>query len=671
MKLTLSILSAIFTTAAIAQSPSGAVLIYNPGSSVKLEQIIGDCDWQYLDWSSGKGSCHPTASQTATRFHVLGNGGGYTFEDNGKFVYVSGDTLSTDENIYKFRAGDAIGYSTTADGESPLLLNYYTDGAGLPLLVCQKCSGIATAGDDIPNSGISLPDGVYLVFSTGTDQSLRDPHGNDYSVLVTFDEKATDSTAAFAAGRTISRLTNGGGGHFIFTSLHTMGSDVYMFGVGDYRNSDIFLSKTPIASFRTGAGTQYFAGIVNGQPTWTNSESAAVPVVQDNPLNGPAWPKDSPTVGKMSVAYSSDLNLWLMTYDGGRQTNPTTGIYFTYATQPWGPWSAPQFIYNDKRDGGRGVYIHDPSITPDPPGDGLNGPVGQSADPYMRTGEAAGPLMIERFTRVSGNTLKIYWVMSTWNPYTVIKMRSTFSISRGEPVISQVANAEGESSTIAPNTWVEIKGANLAPASDSRIWQGSDFSSGQMPTKLDGVSATVNGKSSYVYYISPAQVNILTPPDAMTGAVQVVLTNNGVPSASFAAQAQALSPSFFVFNDARHVAATHANGTLLGPTSLSAPGYTFTPAQPGETISLYANGFGPTSVAVTSGSTTQSGTLAPLPVVKIGGVNAAVQFAGLISPGLFQLNVVVPSNTPDGDQSITATYGGATTQAGALVPVQH
>ena len=57
---------------------------------------------------------------------------------------------------------------------------------------------------------------------------------------------------------------------------------------------------------------------------------------------------------------------------------------------------------------------------------------------------------------------------------------------------------------------------NLAPAGDSRIWQDSDFVNSQMPVQLDGVSATVNGKPAYVYYISPTQLNILTPPDAIS-----------------------------------------------------------------------------------------------------------------------------------------------------------
>jgi uncharacterized protein (TIGR03437 family) len=63
--------------------------------------------------------------------------------------------------------------------------------------------------------------------------------------------------------------------------------------------------------------------------------------------------------------------------------------------------------------------------------------------------------------------------------------------------------------------------------------------------------------------------------------------------------------------------------------------------------------------------------LSPLPVIKIGGITATVQFAGLSAVGEFQFNVVVPASTPNGDQSITATYGGLTTQAGTLITIQH
>ena len=261
--------------------------------------------------------------------------------------------------------------------------------------------------------------------------------------------------------------------------------------------------------------------------------------------------------------------------------------------------------------------------------------------------------------------IEVFHANATAFPDDILKAHGELA----PPVLSTVANAEGESPTIAPNTWVELKGGGLSLTGDTRVWQGSDFINNQMPTQLDKVSATVNGKNAFVYYISPSQINILTPPDAMSGSVQVVVSNNGVQSASFTAPAQSISPSFFVFNGGPYLAATHVGGTLIGPTTLF-PGST-TPAKPGETIVLYANGFGPTNQPVISGSASQGGTLTPLPVVKINGVQATVQYAGLVLPGEFQFNVVVPQNTPDGDHSIVATYNGQSTQSGTLITVQH
>src|SRR5580704_2679547 len=237
------------------------------------------------------------------------------------------------------------------------------------------------------------------------------------------------------------------------------------------------------------------------------------------------------------------------------------------------------------------------------------------------------------------------------------------------PTITFVANAEGGVATIAPNTWVAISGTNLGPAGDIRTWGNSDFVDNQLPTSLDGLSVTVNGVPAYVYYISPTQVNILTPPSPISGSVPVQVSDNGVISAKFMVQAQGESPSFFVFGGGPYIAAIHANGSYLGPTSLY-PGLT-TPAQPGETIVLYANVFGSTSIPVVSGSETQSGTLSPTPGITIGGVAAKVTFAGLVYPGEFQFNVVVPSSLANGDQPTMATYNGVTTQAGTLITVHQ
>jgi uncharacterized protein (TIGR03437 family) len=58
-------------------------------------------------------------------------------------------------------------------------------------------------------------------------------------------------------------------------------------------------------------------------------------------------------------------------------------------------------------------------------------------------------------------------------------------------------------------------------------------------------------------------------------------------------------------------------------------------------------------------------------VINIGGIPATVAFAGIISPGLYQLNVVVPASAPSGDNPLTGSYGGQNTPAGVLITVQQ
>ena len=254
-----------------------------------------------------------------------------------------------------------------------------------------------------------------------------------------------------------------------------------------------------------------------------------------------------------------------------------------------------------------------------------------------------------------------------------VRKLTPVSTTSAAPLIALVANAFGEATLIAPNTWVEIKGLNLGPAGDSRIWGDSDFANNQLPQQLDGVSVMVNGKAAYVYYISPTQINILTPPDAMSGPVQIQLVNNGVASNLFVVQAAAQSLSFFDFVSSAgllYVYGRHADGGIIGPASLY-PGLT-TPAKPGETIFVAGTGFGNTDVPIVSGALTQSGMLPqPWPVVAVGGIPAQVTFAGLAAVGTYQFNFQIPPNAPDGDLLLTATYNGLSIEPRLLITIQH
>lgn len=248
------------------------------------------------------------------------------------------------------------------------------------------------------------------------------------------------------------------------------------------------------------------------------------------------------------------------------------------------------------------------------------------------------------------------------------------------PSITSVSVASG-GLDIAQNTWIAIKGTNLVPASTPALgvnWSDApEFASGQLPTQLNGVSATVNGKSAFIFFYCSAatspscasdQINVLTPLDSAAGPVSIVVTNGTISSPPYTSNMKAIAPAFLLFNAAGYAAATHVSGGLLGPANLF-PSLS-TPAARKEIVVVYGVGFGLPAGAITNGSASQSGNLASNPVCKIGGSNADVSFAGLVSPGLYQLNLVVPASASSGDNPLSCTYNGATTLAGALITVE-
>ncbi|MGA2796125.1 MAG: hypothetical protein ABSE63_00970 [Thermoguttaceae bacterium] len=50
------------------------------------------------------------------------------------------------------------------------------------------------------------------------------------------------------------------------------------------------------------------------------------------------------------------------------------------------------------------------------------------ANPAAVHGGAYAPYVIERFTKLEGSELNLYYVLSTWNPYVVVLMKSRFQV---------------------------------------------------------------------------------------------------------------------------------------------------------------------------------------------------------------------------------------------------
>jgi uncharacterized protein (TIGR03437 family) len=236
------------------------------------------------------------------------------------------------------------------------------------------------------------------------------------------------------------------------------------------------------------------------------------------------------------------------------------------------------------------------------------------------------------------------------------------------PAVSAVvsASAFGGFPSVAPGSWVEIYGSNLAP--DTRGWTGSDFRGNNAPTSLDGVSVSIGGQAAFVDYISPNQVNAQLPSNIATGDVlQLTLTNGTTTSAPVnltvnATEPGLLAPASFKVGANQYVVAQLPDGTYVLPTGAIA-GINSRPAQPGETIVIYGVGFGSVTPNIPAGQiVTESNQLsasfeisfgqtpAPLPLLYFGLAPNLV--------GVYQFNVVVPAVANNDLVPLTFSLGG-------------
>jgi uncharacterized protein (TIGR03437 family) len=119
----------------------------------------------------------------------------------------------------------------------------------------------------------------------------------------------------------------------------------------------------------------------------------------------------------------------------------------------------------------------------------------------------------------------------------------------------------------------------------------------------------------------------------------------------------------------RYVAAVRADGTYIAPRNLIA-GVPTVPAIPGDTILLFGTGFGPTTPPSPIGQLINAAPLAGQVTVRVGGIAAITQFAGIVSPGEYQFNIVVP-NAPDGDNAVSIQIGGSSSQSNAFLTIQR
>ena len=186
---------------------------------------------------------------------------------------------------------------------------------------------------------------------------------------------------------------------------------LWIFGSGRYRMSDIYLAVMPLAGLPTLSPIFYFTG--NG---WSSDEATAAPLFCAG------------DVGELSVRWNRHLRRWLALFNSG---NPR-GILMHSALNPWGPWSVePVMIFdsgaladpsNPCSGAGYGRFMHIPWNVRvcDHVQDNMFPPYNFRDDDW---GGEYGPYQMPRFaTALDDGGSRIWFVMSTWNPYEVMLM---------------------------------------------------------------------------------------------------------------------------------------------------------------------------------------------------------------------------------------------------------
>jgi uncharacterized protein (TIGR03437 family) len=237
--------------------------------------------------------------------------------------------------------------------------------------------------------------------------------------------------------------------------------------------------------------------------------------------------------------------------------------------------------------------------------------------------------------------------------------------------------AFGGFSSVAPGSWIEIHGSQLAAG--TRSWTLADFHGSRAPTSLDGISVTIGGQAAFIAYISPNQINAQIPSGAALGPQDIrVITAAGTsgPQTVVVNQVQPglLAPSSLKMGDKQYTEAIFPDGTTMALPAGMSQGAAARPARPGETMVLYGVGFGPVTPDQGAGDVVQNGNTLLLPFqVFFGGKSAAVSYSGLApgTVGLYQFNVVVPNDTAGDAVPLTFAVGGTTGQQVLYTAVQQ
>jgi uncharacterized protein (TIGR03437 family) len=255
-------------------------------------------------------------------------------------------------------------------------------------------------------------------------------------------------------------------------------------------------------------------------------------------------------------------------------------------------------------------------------------------------------------------------------------------VATGTPLVSNASS----------NAILSIFGQDFAPDGTS-VLNPQIEADGTVSTQLADTCVEINGTRSPLFAVLPTQINLQAPSNLGLGPASVVVIRGCGTSQESRGPAETVnvadvSPAFFNFvnqADGNNPIAGLAGGGpgLVGPQGLFGGTVQIAPAAPGDFVSLFGTGLGPTSPSFQAGQiplvVNPGNPAAPVSsnvAVSIGGIALGpsdIAYVG-VAPccaGLYQVVLRVPENAPDGNLPLVVTVNGVSSPQGPFVAVQR
>jgi uncharacterized protein (TIGR03437 family) len=237
--------------------------------------------------------------------------------------------------------------------------------------------------------------------------------------------------------------------------------------------------------------------------------------------------------------------------------------------------------------------------------------------------------------------------------------------------IAGIGSSVPSYAAVSPGALFSIYGQNFAPSGTGRRVNPDELVRGALPTTLLGVCVSVGGQNAPLLDVYPGLINAVAPLQLSNTKGDVVVTTGCGTSTTAQSLAESVntapvSPEFLDFaihaDGLNPVAAVNATtGVFVGPAELGAG---FSPAHPGDIVTVYGSGFGPQPQV--AGAPYAAAVSATGVIVRLGSITLDpkdVLYAGGAPDQIIsQLNIRIPQSITAGQQALQIRFlGGALT----------